>query len=115
PIKIASYTIQDAHPAHRWLTVPEIYAFSSNVGTAHMAMEIGTKRQKAFLDKIGMLKPIDIELPEKAAPLYPSDWKEINTVTIAYGHGISVTPLHLVRGIASLVDGGTLQRLTLLK
>jgi len=115
PLKIATFTITDAHPEARFLTVPEIYAYSSNIGTAKMALDVGTKRQKAFLDKIGMLKPIEIELPEKAAPQFPSDWKEINTVTISYGHGISVTPLHLVRGIATLVNGGTLERLTLLK
>ena len=115
PLKIATFTITDAHPEARFLTVPEIYAYSSNIGTAKMALDIGTKRQKAFLDKIGMLKPIEIEFPEKASPQFPRDWKEINTVTIAYGHGISVTPLHLVRGIATLVNGGTLERLTLLK
>ena len=115
PLKIGGFTISDAHSMHRWLNVPEIYAFSSNVGTARMIMDVGTKKQKAFLDKVGMLQPVDIELPEKANPLYPADWKEINMVTIAYGHGISVSPLHLVRGIASLVNGGTLPRLTLLK
>lgn len=115
PFKISTFTIQDTHPKRRWLNVPEIYAYSSNIGTAKMALDVGKKRQQAFLEKIGMMKPVEIELPEKSAPLYPSEWKEINTVTISYGHGISVTPLHLVRGIASLVNGGTLLRLTLLK
>lgn len=115
PFKIATFTISDAHGKKRWLSVPEIYAFSSNIGTAKMALDIGTKRQKEFLNKIGMFKPVDIELPEKASPQFPEDWKEINTVTISYGHGISVTPLHLVRGIATLVNGGTQERLTLLK
>lgn len=115
PFKVSTFTIQDTHPKRRWLSVPEIYAYSSNIGTAKMVLDVGTKRQKAFLEKIGMLKPVDIELPEKSAPLYPSDWKEINTVTISYGHGISVTPLHLVRGIAALVNGGTLPQLTLIK
>ncbi len=115
PLKIANFTISDAHPMHKWLTVPEIYAYSSNVGTARMVLDVGTKKQKAFLEKVGMMKPVDLELPEKSSPLYPKDWKEINTVTIAYGHGISVSPLHLVRGIAAMVNGGTLPKLTLLK
>lgn len=115
PLKIASYTIDDAHPKRRWLSVPEIYAFSSNIGTAKMALDVGGKKQKAFLEKLGMMKPVDIELPEKAGTLYPADWKEINTVTISYGQGISVTPLHMVEGIASLVNGGTEEHLTLLK
>jgi len=115
PLKVANFTISDAHSLHRWLTMPEIYAFSSNVGTARIIMDVGIKKQRAFLEKLGMMKPVDIELPEKATPLYPADWKEINSVTIAYGQGISVSPLHLVRGIAALVDGGTMPRLTLVK
>lgn len=115
PFKIATFTISDSHPKARFLTVPEIYAYSSNIGTAKMALDVGTKRQREFLEKIGMMKPVDIELPEKATPQFPKEWKEINTVTISYGHGISVTPLHLVRGIATLVNGGTMEKLTLIK
>ncbi|NBO18116.1 MAG: penicillin-binding protein 2 [Proteobacteria bacterium] len=114
-LKIANFTIQDSHPMHRWLTVPEIYAYSSNVGTARVVLDVGKAKQKAFLEKLGMMKPIEIELPEKSSPLYPKDWKDINSVTISYGHGISVSPLHLMRGIASMVNGGTLPRMTLLK
>lgn len=115
PLKVASYTIDDSHPKRRWLSVPEIYAYSSNIGTARMALACGIRRQKQFMEKLGMLSPLDIELPEIATPQYPSDWKEINMITISYGHGISVTPLHLVRGIASMVNGGTLPKLTLVK
>lgn len=115
PLKISTFTIQDTHPQKRYLTIPEIYAYSSNIGAAKTALDVGTRRQKAFLEKIGMMKPMDIELPEKAPTLYPSDWKEINTVTISYGHGISVSPLHLVRGVAAITGDGTLPRLTLLK
>jgi cell division protein FtsI (penicillin-binding protein 3) len=115
PFKIATFTIQDTHPKRRWLSVPEIYAYSSNIGTAKMALDVGGKRQKAFLEKLGMMQPVAIELPEKAFPLYPTDWKEINTVTISYGHGFSVSPLHLMRGIAAVAGGGLLPRLTLVK
>ncbi|MBV8939442.1 MAG: penicillin-binding protein 2, partial [Alphaproteobacteria bacterium] len=115
PLHYANFTITDSHPKRRWLSLPEIYAYSSNVGTARMFLDIGTHRQKEFLNKLGMLKPIDFEMPEHAQPLYPKDWKEINGITIAYGHGISVTPLHLVRGIATLVGDGTLEPLTVLK
>jgi cell division protein FtsI (penicillin-binding protein 3) len=115
PLKIGGFTIQDAHPLHRPLTVPEIYAYSSNIGAAKVALDVGGKRQREFLEKIGMMHPVDLELPEKSYPLYPKEWKEINTVTISYGHGISVSPLQLVRGIATLADGGIMPRLTLLK
>ena len=68
PLKFASFTITDTHPKHRWLSMPEIYAYSSNVGTARILLDAGVKRQKAFLDRIGMLKPVEIELPERAQP-----------------------------------------------
>lgn len=115
PIHVANFTITDSHPENRFLTVPEIYAYSSNIGTVHEAMAVGTTRQKAFLDKLGLFKPVDVEMTEKATPRIPNPWREINTMTIAYGHGISVTPLHLIRGIASLVGGGQLVNLTLVK
>lgn len=115
PLRIGGFTIQDTHPMNRALTVPEIYAYSSNIGTAKMALDIGGKRQRQFLEKAGMMQPVAIELPEKAVPLAPAEWKEINTVTISYGHGISVSPLHLMRGIAALAGDGTMPRLTLLK
>ncbi len=115
PFKIAGFTISDTHPKSRWLTVPEIFAYSSNVGTAKMALDVGSKKQKAFMEKLGMLKPIEIELAEKSTPLFPKDWKEINTVTISYGHGISVSPMHLLRGIAAVTNGGLLPTLTLIK
>ncbi|MFO0389728.1 MAG: peptidoglycan D,D-transpeptidase FtsI family protein [Alphaproteobacteria bacterium] len=115
PMKISSFTIQDTHPQRRWLSVPEIYAYSSNIGTAKLALDVGARRQKAFLKSLGMLEQVDIELPERSKPLWPSDWKDISTVTISYGHGMSVTPLHLVRGIATIVGDGHAPRLTLLK
>ena len=115
PFKVSSFTISDSHGEERYLTVPEIYAYSSNIGTAKMALDIGGKRQREFLDKIGMLKPVDIEFPEKSSPQFPTDWKEINTVTISYGNGIAVTPLHLVQGISTLVNGGTKEPLTFIK
>lgn len=115
PFKVASFTIADSHPKKRWLSVPEIYAYSSNIGTAKMALDVGGKKQKEFLTKLGFFEPVEIELPEKGAPLAPSQWRDINTVTISYGHGISVSPLHLVRAIAGVAGGGIMPRLTILK
>ncbi|MFW0777434.1 MAG: peptidoglycan D,D-transpeptidase FtsI family protein [Rickettsiales bacterium] len=115
PFKVSSFTIKDSHPKKRWLNVPEIFAYSSNIGTAKMALDVGIKRQKEFMKKLGMLEGLSLEVPEKSRTLYPDDWKEINAVTISYGHGISVTPLHLVRGIAAMVNGGELPKLTLVK
>jgi cell division protein FtsI (penicillin-binding protein 3) len=109
PIRIDRFTINDDHPQRRPLTVPEIFKYSSNIGSAKMAADVmGPEAQKAFFDKIGFLKPLSTQLPELAAPLWPRHWVRINTMTIAYGHGISVTPLHLAIGASAMVNGGTL-------
>jgi cell division protein FtsI (penicillin-binding protein 3) len=115
PIRIGGYTITDFKPKNRWLTVPEIFMYSSNIGSAKMAEEAGTERQQLFMNRLGFFKPVPLELPERGKPIYPSDWKPINTMTIAYGHGIAVTPLHLVSGVAAMVDGGLLRPMTLMK
>jgi cell division protein FtsI (penicillin-binding protein 3) len=96
--------------------VPEIFKYSSNIGSAKMAADvIGPEAQRAFFDKIGFLKSLTSQLPELAAPLWPRHWVRINTMTIAYGHGISVTPLHLAIGSAAMVNGGVLYQPSFVK
>lgn len=109
PIKIDRFTINDDHAQRRPLTVAETFKYSSNIASAKMAVEVmGPEGQRAFFDKIGFLKPLTTQLPELAAPLWPRHWVKINTMTIAYGHGISVTPLHLATGASAMVNGGIL-------
>lgn len=115
PLKYANFTITDTHPSPHPLSVTEIFAHSSNVGTARMLLDVGIAKQREFMQKIGMLDPVAIDYPETARPLYPKDWQTISGITIAYGHGISVSPLHLVRGVAALVNGGTLPNLHLVE
>jgi cell division protein FtsI (penicillin-binding protein 3) len=115
PIRIARFTIKDSHPKNRWLSVPEIYAYSSNIGTVRMAMEVGIERQQQYLRKLGMLDALQIELPERARPLVPNPWREINMMTVSFGHGMSVSPLHLIQGIITTVGDGTKKNLTLVK
>ncbi len=117
PLVIGNRTIHDDHALNRWLNVPDIFIHSSNIGTARIAQEIGRDRQRAMLDKLGFLKQVDFELGERSRPQFPplSNWGEIATMTIGYGHGISVTPLHLAAGYAALVNGGIYHNPTLLK
>lgn len=114
PIHVARYTIHDNEDMHRPLTVPEILIYSSNIGAAHVALQMGTDTQKAYLASFGMTKPEQIELPERGTPLVPAQWRDINTMTIAFGHGLSVTPLHVATAVAGLVNGGLLHPATLL-
>ena len=114
PIRIARFTISDYHPENRWLSVPEIIIHSSNIGSAKMGLDVGIERQQEYLSRFGLLSPPEIELPEVGAPLYPRRWREINTMTISFGHGIAVSPLQLVGGISALANGGFVHKPTLL-
>ncbi|NIA68619.1 penicillin-binding protein 2 [Pelagibius litoralis] len=115
PIRISRFTIRDFKPKNRWLSIPEIFMYSSNIGTVHMAMDAGTPAQQTFLKRLGLLQPANIELPEVGQPIVPSPWREINTMTISYGYGLAVSPLQVAGAVASLVNGGTAVRPTLLK
>jgi cell division protein FtsI (penicillin-binding protein 3) len=98
------------------LFLPEVLAYSSNLGAAHIALTVGGERQRAWLKGMGMFGRTGIELPEAARPIIQpaSAWKEVVTMTVGFGHGISVTPLHVVRGTAAVANGGTLVRPTIL-
>jgi cell division protein FtsI (penicillin-binding protein 3) len=115
PIKISRFRISDYHPENRWLTVPEIFKLSSNIGSAKMALDIGSENQRKYLGHLGLLRRTSIELPEQALPMYPARWRDINTMTISYGHGIAVSPLHLVSAVAATVNGGILRPATLVR
>ncbi|MDJ0686373.1 MAG: penicillin-binding transpeptidase domain-containing protein [Alphaproteobacteria bacterium] len=115
PLRVGRHTITDYHAENRWLTIPEIFIHSSNIGSAKMALDVGGPEQKAFLKKLGFLDRLAVELPEVSTPLAPRVWREINTVTISYGHGLSVSPLHLTSGVAAMINGGVMHRPTLVK
>lgn len=115
PIQIGRYTIHDFEPMHRALSVPEIFMYSSNIGAARMALVMGIDAQKAFMAKFGMLRPVNLELPELGKPQYPADWKPINSMTIAFGQGIAVSGVHVVSAIAAIVNGGVMRPATLIK
>ncbi|MGA8192105.1 MAG: penicillin-binding transpeptidase domain-containing protein [Acetobacteraceae bacterium] len=107
PIHIGRFTITDFEGKHRWLYVPEVLAYSSNLGAAHIADTVGGERQRAWLKAMGMFARVGIELPEAGLPIIQpaSAWKEVVTLTVAFGHGISVSPLHVVRGTAAVATG----------
>ena len=102
----ASFTIGDYHATHRVLTVPEVFIHSSNIGTARMALGVGVEGHKAFLRKMGQLDRLRTELPESAEPIVPPRWGELNTMTIAFGHGLAVAPLQALMAVGALVNGG---------
>jgi cell division protein FtsI (penicillin-binding protein 3) len=104
--KIGRFTIHDAEHMPATLAARDILALSSNAGTAQIALRSGAERQRAFLASMGLLSPIHSELAESAAPLYPRHWGDVETATVGFGHGISVSPLAFVTAAAIVVNGG---------
>ncbi len=115
PLQYGKFAIHDYEPKDRFLTVPEIFTYSSNIGAARMALAVGVQGHQEFLKKMGQLDRLRTELPESAEPLVPKNWGELNTVTIAFGHGLSVAPLQAAMGVAATVNGGLLIKPTFLK
>lgn len=113
PLRIAGFTINDFHAKKRILSVPEVFIYSSNIGTAKMADTVGIEGHREFLHRIGLLEKLDFELPETATPVEPREWKKLHSVTISYGHGATTTPLQTAVAGAALVNGGKLVQPTL--
>lgn len=114
-LKIADKVIRDFHGENRILTFSEVIQHSSNIGAARMAKELGTEKLKAALKAAGLLDTLPIELAERRPPEPPWQWGPVETATISYGHGISITPLHLLAATTSIVNGGEYRTPTFLK
>ncbi|TDT91254.1 cell division protein FtsI (penicillin-binding protein 3) [Azorhizobium sp. AG788] len=115
PLSFGRFAIHDFHPEGRVLSLPEIFIYSSNIGTAKMVLSLGVDAHKAFLKKMGQMDRLRTELPESAEPIVPKRWGELNSATIAFGHGIAVAPLQAVMAVNSMVNGGYLIPPTFLK
>jgi cell division protein FtsI (penicillin-binding protein 3) len=107
--------IHEYHGTNRVITMPEVFTHSSNIGSAKMALGIGVPGHKAFLKKMGLLDRMRTELPESAEPIIPPRWTEINTITIAFGHGLAVAPIQAAAAVAAISNGGFLMTPTFLK
>lgn len=107
PLRVGGFPIRDFRNYGPELSVTDVIVKSSNIGTGRIAMMIGADRQRDFLDSLGLLEPTPIEMTEgrTGQPLLPGNWRELSTITISYGHGISVSPLHLAAAYSSLLNG----------
>ncbi|WP_370310155.1 peptidoglycan D,D-transpeptidase FtsI family protein [Sphingobium abikonense] len=106
PLAVAGFRIKDDHPLGRWINVPEILVHSSNIGTARIADKMGAAPLQKLFRSLDFDQRAPIEFNERAAGLWPSNWGRITSMTVSYGHGIAVTPLHLATAYAALVNGG---------
>jgi cell division protein FtsI (penicillin-binding protein 3) len=115
PIAIAGFLIRDIHPQKRWLNVPETLMHSSNIVTARIADDLGVERMQRVYEQLEFRNRPHIEVRERAKPLWPTSWGRLTNMTVGYGHGIAVTPLHLASAYAALVNGGVWRPATLLR
>jgi cell division protein FtsI (penicillin-binding protein 3) len=115
PLHYGKFAIHDDEPKGRFISMKEVFTFSSNIGAARIALSQGVDAHKAFLRKMGQLERLRTELPESASPIVPRHWGDLNTITIAFGHGIAVAPLQAVMGVSALVNGGYLIPPTFMK
>ena len=114
PLKVSSRTIRDFHPLNYRLNIPEVIVHSSNIGSAKIAKKIGTSTQLKYLKSLGLMDKLDLEIPELGKPQVLKDGKLLTTMTISYGHGIAITPLHLASATATIVNDGVEIKPTLL-
>lgn len=114
-VRFGRFTIDDFHGKHRVLSVPEIYKYSSNIGTIKVMQALGKDEFRAFLSRVGFDKGLSFELPEMREPKIPEKFSEIVAATAAFGHGISISPLHMAQAYAGFVNGGSMVPVTLLQ
>jgi len=108
PIRVGRQQIRDSHPKARFLSVPEVFQYSSNIATAKMALSVGHQAQQDYLKKFGLMTKLRTDLPEVATPQLPKRWSDAAAMTVAFGHGIAITPMQAAMGDVALVNGGHL-------
>ncbi len=114
-LRFGKHVIREYHGTGRTLTVPEVFLHSSNMGSVKMALSVGVEGHKTFLRKMAQLDRMRTELPEGTDPIVPGRWGELNTATIAFGHGLAVAPIQALAAVGALVNGGNLITPTFIK
>ncbi|MBL8569143.1 MAG: penicillin-binding protein 2 [Phreatobacter sp.] len=115
PMSVGRHQVKDFHAQRRVLTLPEVFTYSSNIGTSRMALTLGGEHQRNFLRRLGQFDRVNTEIGPSTAPLVPRRWADITTATVSFGHGLSVAPLQAVMGTAALINGGRLIQPTFLR
>ena len=117
PVRVGRFSIRNfrTEPQSGAWSVYEIFRQSMNTGSVRMMEAAGLERQKAFLARLGLTKPSPIELPEVGTPMVPRPWSRVSGMTIAYGHGMAVSPIQLVAAVGAVANGGILHAPTLFK
>lgn len=113
-LRIGPWKIHDFHAKHYPLSIAEIMAFSSNIGIARVALQTGADTFVKYLDQLNLTSKIDFDIDETIEPLLPKRWSKTAIITASYGHGLAITPLHLAKAYAIILNGGKLIQPTLI-
>ena len=109
-MRVGGYTVHDSHPhAVEPMTLGEIVARSSNIGSALVAERVGSPELASVLGRFGYGTPTGIEFPGEAGGHVPDprSWSDVTRTTVSYGQGISMTPLQMAAVYATVANGGT--------
>lgn len=108
-MKVDQFVIHDSepHPVET-MTLGDIIAASSNIGIAKVAGVIGRTTLASFIDRFGFGRTSGLGFPGESGGIVPavSGWSDASLATIAYGQGISVTPLQMASVYATIANGG---------
>jgi cell division protein FtsI (penicillin-binding protein 3) len=115
PLKEGRFTINDYHAEKRVLSLPEVFVHSSNIGSALMGIEIGGNAMRDFYTDLGFADIVKTDFTALGKPLFPHDWKKLTTMTASFGHGIAVSPLHVLQSTATIANGGVMPYLSFAK
>ena len=115
-LTIGDRTIGDTHD-YGLLTVAEVVAKSSNIGTAKIALEISPQTLYETYSELGFGKAPQIGFPgATSGRLRPGKtWRPVEQATISYGHGVTVSLMQMVRAYTALARNGDVIDLTLFK
>lgn len=116
-MKVGKFKVKDHHPVKGWHSIGQIFLHSSNIGVSQIMLEIGKNNLREYLKKLKLLEKLELELTERARPLFPpySRWNDLSLVTMSYGYAISESPAHFIQAMMTLVNGGIMYPLTLIK
>lgn len=114
-VRFGRFTITDFRGKNRILSLPEVYKYSSNIGTIRVMQAMGKENFRAFLTRMRLDTRVEFELPEMRVPTVPGDLSDVAAATASFGHGLSVSPLHMITAYAAIANGGNYVPPTLYK
>mgnify|MGYP000010145969 FL=1 len=93
-------------PPRPYLTIEEIMLHSCNVGSAQIALDLPDGAQREFFHRLHFDAPLELEFGKTEHPIMPAKWGPVERATMSYGHGISVSPMHLLLAVNAMTNGG---------